>query len=127
MDGYNVIIKESSKDLSVKERISIKDTSNCESIDTLTNAQGKLIIDYAYHVVLGIHNEKSDNPDYIKVIVVDKSGAKYMTGSAAFLSSLTEIVEEMTAAGEADDIKLECYRKESKNYKGKTFITVSLI
>ena len=127
MDGYKVTIRESSRELNVKEKIAIKDTSNCASIDTLTIAQDKVIIDFAYYVILDVHNEKSENPDYVKVIVVDKDGTKYMTGSAAFLSALTEIVDEMTAAGAADEIKLEVYRKESKNYKGKSFITVSLI
>lgn len=127
MNGYKVTIREASKDLTAKERISIKDTSNAESIDSITAEQGKFIIDYAFHVVLDVHNEKSDNPDYSKVIVVDKAGNKFVTGSESFLSALSEIVAEMTEAGEADNIQLEVYRKESKNYKGKTFITVSLI
>lgn len=127
MNGYKVTIREASKELTAKERISIKDTSNAESIDAITAEQGKFIIDYAYHVVLDVHNEKSDNPDYTKVIVVDKGGNKFVTGSESFLSAVTEIVTEMTDAGEGDNIQLECYRKESKNYKGKTFITCSLI
>lgn len=127
MKGYNVTIRESSKDLSVKEKIALKDTSNAESIDAITAEQGKFVIDYSYHVVLDVHNEKSSNPDYVKVVVVDKSGNKYITGSESFLSSLGEIVEEMTAAGEGENIQIECFRKESKNYKGKSFITCSLI
>lgn len=127
MKGYTVTIRESSKDLSVKEKIALKDTSNAESIDAITGEQGKFIIDYAYHVVLDVHNEKSSNPDYVKVVVVDKAGNKYITGSESFLSSLSEIVEEMTAAGEGENIQIECFRKESKNYKGKSFITCSLI
>ena len=127
MKGYTVTIRESSKDLSVKEKIALKDTSNAESIDAITAEQGKFVIDYSYHVVLDVHNEKSSNPDYVKVVVVDKSGNKYITGSESFLSSLGEIVEEMTAAGEGENIQIECFRKESKNYKGKSFITCSLI
>ena len=127
MKGYTVTIRESSKDLTVKEKIALKDTSNAESIDTITGEQGKFAIDYAYHVVLDVHNEKSNNPDYVKVVVVDKAGNKYITGSESFLNSLSEIVEEMVAAGEGENIQIECFRKESKNYKGKSFITCSLI
>ncbi len=127
MTGYNATIRECSKELSTKERIAIKDTSNAASIDELTNLEGKIVLDFAYYVVLDIHNDKSDNQDYIKVVIADKSGNKYVTGSESFLSSLTDIVSEMTAAGEGDNIQLEIYRKESKNYKGKSFITVSLI
>ena len=127
MKGYTVTIREASKELTVKEKIALKDTSNAESIDAITAEQGTFVIDYGYHVVLDVHNEKSSNPDYVKVVVVDKSGNKYITGSESFLSSLSEIVDEMVAAGEGENIQIECYRKESKNYKGKSFITCSLI
>ena len=74
MEGFTVKIRESSKELSAKERVAIKDTSNAVSIDEATTENGKLVIDYAYHVILDIHNERSDNKDYAKTIVVDKTG-----------------------------------------------------
>lgn len=127
MEGFVAKIRESSKELSAKERVAIKDTSNAISIDEVTAAEGKLVIDYAFHVIIDIHNEHSDNKDYVKCVVVDKSGTKYVTGSESFRNALVEIVNEMTEAGEGDNIIVECYRKESKNYKGKSFITCSLI
>lgn len=127
MEGYTAIIKESSKELSVKERISIKDTTSALSIDDITTTEGHLRIEYAYHVVLDITNERSENKNYTKVIVVAKDGTKYVTGSKSFLDVLSDIVEEMTAEGLADEIVLDVYRIESKNYKGKSFITASLI
>nr|DAV56661.1 MAG TPA: hypothetical protein [Caudoviricetes sp.] len=39
---------------------------------------------------------------------------------------MTEIVDEMSAAGETD-YELEVYRMDSKNYKGKQFITCSIV
>lgn len=127
MEGFVAKIRESSKELTAKERVAIKDTSNAISIDEVTAAEGKLIIDYAFHVIIDIHNEHSDNKDYVKCVVVDKAGTKYVTGSESFRNALVEIVNEMTEAGEGDNIQIECYRKESKNYKGKSFITCSLI
>lgn len=127
MEGFVAKIRESSKELTAKERVAIKDTSNAISIDEVTAAEGKLVIDYAFHVIIDIHNEHSDNKDYVKCVVVDKTGTKYVTGSESFRNALVEIVNEMTEAGEGDNIQIECYRKESKNYKGKSFITCSLI
>lgn len=127
MEGFVAKIRESSKELTAKERVAIKDTSNAVSIDEVTAAEGKLIIDYSFHVIIDIHNEHSDNKDYVKCVVVDKVGTKYVTGSESFRNALVEIVNEMTEAGEGDNIQIECYRKESKNYKGKSFITCSLI
>ncbi len=129
MKGYKATVRECSKELTVKERIMLKDTSNAESLDILTQEANfndqKVIINVDYYATLDIHNEKSDNKDYINFIVVDKDGKKYVTGSQSFISSFTDIVEEMTEAGETD-IVIEVYRKESKNYKGKDFITCSI-
>lgn len=129
MNGYKATVRECSKELTVKERIMLKDTSNAESLDILTQEANfndkKVLINVDYYATLEIHNEKSDNKDYINFIVVDKDGKKYVTGSQSFISSFTDIVEEMTEAGETD-ITIEVYRKESKNYKGKDFITCSI-
>ena len=129
MNGYKATVRECSKELTVKERIMLKDTSNAESLDALTQEASfnneKVLINVDYYATLDIHNEKSDNKDYINFIVVDKEGKKYVTGSQSFISSFTDIVEEMTEAGEKD-ITIEVYRKESKNYKGKDFITCSI-
>lgn len=127
MEGYSVKIRYTSKELSVKERIAIKDTSNAISLDDVTTQEGTITIQYAYHVVLDIHNEKSDNKDYTKIVVVDKGGTKYVTGSDSFGTSLSDIVDEMIDGGEGDNIVIEVYRKDSKNYKGKQFITCSVV
>lgn len=126
MEGYTSKITYASKELSAKEKVMLKDTSACNSLDELTNEK-PVTIDYDFHVVVEIHNERSDNKDYRKVVVVDKNGERFVTGSESFITALTDIVDEMVDAGCADEITLEVYRKESKNYKGKSFITCSII
>ena len=130
MDGYKASVKECSKELTVKEKIALKDTSNAIGLDLLTqeaNFNGeKVIIDVDYYATINIHNEKSDNKDYINFIVVAKDGAKYVTGSQAFISAFKDIATELAEAGETD-MTIEVYRKESKNYKGKDFITCSIV
>ena len=129
MKGYTSTVREVSKEISVKEKIMLKDTSNAISIDALTQEASinneKVLIDVDYYAILDIHNEKSDNKDYINFIIVDKSGNKYVTGSESFITTFTDIYEEMKGAGE-ENITIEIYRKESKNYKGKDFITCSI-
>ena len=130
MKGYTATVREVSKDISVKEKIMLKDTSNAISIDALTQEASfnneKVLIDVDYYAILDIHNEKSDNKDYINFIIVDKSGNKYVTGSESFITTFTDIYNEMKGAGE-ENITIEIYRKESKNYKGKDFITCSIV
>ena len=130
MKGYAATVREVSKDISVKEKIMLKDTSNAISIDALTQEASfnneKVLIDVDYYAILDIYNEKSDNKDYINFIIVDKSGNKYVTGSESFITTFTDIYNEMKGAGE-ENITIEIYRKESKNYKGKDFITCSIV
>ena len=125
MTGYSVKVVECTKDLTAKERVKIKDTTNAIRLDEATKS-GSIVIAYDYHAVLAIHNEKLDDPDYRQYIVVDKAGNKYVTGSESFFTAMTEIVDEMSAVGETD-YELEVYRMDSKNYKGKQFITCSIV
>lgn len=124
MSGYEVKIANSSRELTAKEKIKIKDTSNAIRIDEATQEKN-LIITPDYYVELDVHNEKSDNVDYKVYVIVDKSGNKYVTGSESFFTSFIDIYREM--ADEDEEYQIEIYRLESKNYKGKSFITCSIV
>lgn len=124
MEGYTVKITSAPDTLTAKQRVMLKDTSNAISIDEATRGSN-LIIDYAYHAVLEVHNEKSADKDYKKYVIVDKAGNKFVTGSESFISALNEILDEMDGTDEA--YQIEVYRKPSKNYSGKEFITCSVI
>lgn len=129
MEGYKVTITKTSKELSVKEKIAIKDFSNATPLDTaLETENDTLVITPNYYAILSVHNEKAkDNPDYKKYIIVDKSGNKYVTGSESFFTSFCDIMDEIADAGVDEEFSIECYKKPSKNYKGKHFITCSII
>lgn len=124
MTGYSVEIKESSKELSAKERIMFKDTSDAVKLDLACDEEA-VIITPASFAVLGIHNEKSDNKDYDNYILQDENGEKYVTGSPSFWDSFMNIYNEMKEETEKWSIKV--YKLDSKNYKGKQFLTCSII
>lgn len=121
---YRTEIKETSKQFTAKERIQLKDTTNAVKIDEATK-DGKLIINPEAYVILSIHNEKSDNVDYEVFVILDKNGTKYVTGSQSFFTSFKEIWDEME--GENEEWAIEAYKVDSKNYKGKQFITCSIV
>ena len=123
MNGYSVSIKESSRELTAKQRIALKDTTGAVKLDEATQVE-PVMINVDMYAVLDIHNEKSENPDYENYIVVDKNGTKYVTGSASFWSSFMDIFTEME--GDDEEWALKVYRVPSKNYKGKDFITCSI-
>lgn len=127
MEGYKVEIAHSTKELTVREKIRIKDLSNTIQLDDATQQEGNIVIDFDYYVILKVHNEFSkDDKDYNKYVIVDKSGNKFVTGSESFMTSLEGIVDEMADAGETD-FEIEVYRKDSKNYTGKQFLTCTIV
>ena len=124
-EDYNAVISVCSKELSARERVLIKDTTNAISLDeATTESDAPLVIAPDFYAVLDVHNEKSDNKDYTKYILVDKNGNKFVTGSDSFWNSFMEIMGEMEDEG---DFEIQVYRRESKNYKGKSFITCSIV
>ena len=125
MTGYNATISSANIELTARDRIRLKDTSNAIKLDEVTQGS-PLVIKPEYYVVLDIHNEQSESKDYNNYIVVDSDGNKYVTGSESFFTTLKGIMDEMADARETD-YEIEIYRKDSKNYKGKQFITCSLV
>lgn len=126
MEGYSAKVIEISKEVSAKQKIQLKDTTNCISLDEATNENDRMIISPDFYAVIAIHNEKSEDKDYEKYVVVDRAGNKYVTGSKSFFTALRDIMSDMAAEAPDEEYDIEVYRRESANYKGKTFITCSL-
>lgn len=126
-NDYSVVISEVSQELTAKERIMLKDTTNAIKLDELTQETGeKVIITPAIYATLDIHNEKSEqNKDYKNFIIIDKSGKKYVTSSGSFWNSFMDIANEM--GGESEEWSIEVYRVPSKNFKGKEFLNCSIM
>lgn len=122
---YAVKIIEASKELSAKERIKMKDTSNAMKLDVVLDGDDPLVITPVMYAIISVHNDKAEDPDYQQYIVVDESGTKFVTGSTSFWNSFIEIWNEM--AEESEEWSLEIYKRDSKNYSGKKFITCSIV
>lgn len=127
MNGYSATVRECSKQLTAKERIQLKDTTGAIKIDTATqeSEDAGIIVDVDFFAILDIHNEMSDNKDYVNYVIVDKNGNRYITGSDSFWSSFMDIYKEME--GETEAWSLRIYRMPSKKREGKDFITCSVI
>ena len=131
MAEYTVkIAKSSMEHITAREELMLKSTTGGMAIDeTLASLDGNaLIIQPMDYAVLEIHNEKvkeGENTDYTKYIILDKEGTKYVTSSENFMNTFIDIYETMKNSGE--DYAIKIFRKESKNYKGKYFITCEII
>lgn len=127
MENYQVTIRETSMQLSAKERIKYKDTSNAVKLDALIDDNEKITISPVGWIILDVHNEKGENPDYQQYVVVGENGEKFVTGSKSFWSAFINIWNEMESDSESEDFEIEVYKLDSKNYKGKKFMTCSII
>ena len=127
MTNYTTSITESSKELSTREKIKLKDLTSAIAIDKVVEPEKPLVIAPDFYAYLSIHNEKlpENEQDYKTMVIVDKSGTKYYTGSDSAISSFVDIFDEMIDT--AEPFEIEFYKRESKNYSGKHFITCSLV
>lgn len=122
--GYTVKIADSSKELTPKERVMFKDTSDCIRLDTATK-EASIDIKPIGWVSLDVHNEKSDDKDYKTYIIVAEDGTKYLSGSENLFNTFINIWDEMSETDEEWELRI--YRLPSKNYQGRDFITCSII
>lgn len=121
--AYTAEITKSNKELSKKEKVMYKNASDCVRMDDATSKEGNLKITPDLWLELSVHNDKAKNPDYTQYIIVDIDGTAYLTGSENFWNNFLSIAEEM----EGEQFDIEVYRKPSKNYSGKDFLTCKLI
>ena len=124
MEGYSTRIIEASKELSKKETVMLKDTSDCIKLDEALK-DGAITFNPSYYAVVEVHNEKSDNKDYRVYVVADEDGNKYVTSSDSFFDSFKDIYSDMRESDE--DWMLKVHKLDSKNYTGRQFITCSII
>ena len=125
MAEYKATVKESSWEMSAREKLRYTDFTDVVQLDEATQA-GDIIIDVDKWAVVMVHNEKSDTVDYVKYVIIDKEGQVYVTGSESFWRSFTAIYEVMSEEEETV-YSIKVYRRESKNYKGKDFLTCRII
>jgi hypothetical protein len=124
MAQYEAKVSEASRELTAREKIRFKDITATVSIDLATSNE-PLIIEPTGFAVIDVHNEKSENPDYKKYVVEAADGELYSTGSESFWKSFMDIYTEMS--GEDEKWQLKIFRKDSNNYKGKQFITCTIL
>lgn len=133
MKGYKATITRANRELSVKEKIMLKDTADAIKIDEITAEQGTLIITPDIFAEISVHNENirpdkngDVRTDYSVYVIIDEDGKKYITSSESFWSTFMDIYDEVMDAGEEFEYSIKCYRKPSKNFKGKDFLTCSI-
>ena len=127
MEGYSAKFLKASRELDVTERISLKQFTDCEQLDEVVT--DPVAIEVAYFADFAVHNDfvKGDKRDYVKRVICDADGNKYITGSEAFMAAMDDIYGELCDSDYSGPIILKIVKKDSKNYSGKKFLTCSLM
>lgn len=129
---YNVTITDSNRKFTAMEKLYITDMNDAKSLDIETQEMGAVPLRVKDWARCSIHNEHADNTDYKKLVLITDDGEKYVTGSEAFTSEFIRIYEAVQDDAEENGIsdfitKVKAFRKESNNYKGKQFLTCSIM
>lgn len=122
---YKAMVEDASWTMTAREKLRYTDLTDAIQLDEATQS-GDVIIDVDKWAVINVHNEKSDTVDYMKYVIIDKDEQVYVTGSESFWKSFVQIYEVMSEEGETT-YSIKVYRRESKNYKGKDFLTCRII
>lgn len=123
---YTATIVESNRELTVQEKVKMKDTRDAISLEKISRDES-VTLGVTGYAVLAIHNEKSEDKDYYQYLLIGANGEKYVTGSVAFYNSFRDIWDDLT--GEempAEGWAIKVYQLPSKNFTGRNFVTCSL-
>lgn len=122
MDNFKATIRESSKQLTAREKLKYMDTQLSTNLSEVTD---EIIITPDFYVVVDVHNESSEDIDYVQYHVIDKDGTDYYTGSDSFWRAFKTIFDTML--GEEEEYQIRVFQRESANYKGKYFISCAIV
>jgi len=120
---YSVQIVEGSKEFTGKQAVMIKDTQNSLGLNDITK-DGEFVFKPIDYAVLQIHNEKSENKDYMVYVFITADGKMYSTSSLNLFETMTDIMSDMIDCSE--DWGIRVFQKPSKNRSGQTFLTCSV-
>lgn len=124
--NYSVSIITASRELSVQEKVKLKDTRDAESLEKLSR-EGAVIVHVTGYTELAIHNEKSEDKDYEQYMLIGSNGEKYITGSSTFYNTFRDIWDELQDEKmPVEGWAIKVYQLPSKNFKDRNFVTCSL-
>lgn len=126
-----VTIKESSRELTKREKLLFADGTDCIKLDGLSEeyADGnkELILNPVDYAILSIHNDEvkrdDQKKDYEALVILCDDGKRYSTGSQSFMNAFVNIYQTM----EGEPFGIKILRKESNNFKGKFFLTCCIV
>lgn len=123
---YKSEITYSSRELTGREKLIVKDVSNATSLNDVAGDPNFAIKPEMWAKIHVTNDEPKEdtNAEYDRYVIIDDAGQKYVTGSESFWQSFIEIVEAME--DEAEDYKITAFKVKSRNNEG-SFLKASIV
>lgn len=114
-----------SREFTKSEAISLTDFNAMVKLDEHIEDEGAaVVLDLAAYFIVDVTNKKSEKENYNVYVYEAEDGVRYYTSSESAQNAIEDIVE---AYDSEFPIPVKFYKKPSKNYSGKMFITASVI
>lgn len=124
---YNTKVVTTSREITAQEKFLIKDFNDAIGLDSVVTDSEGIILDIDIIAEVQVHNEHAkDDKDYTTIVIITTDGTKYTTSSNSVRDAISDIMDECKDEG-IEDYKLKIFKKPSKNYAGKSFMTASIV
>lgn len=124
---YNTKVVSTSREITPQEKFLIKDFNDAIGLDSVVTDSEGIILDIDIIAEVQVHNEHAkDDKDYTTIVIITTDGTKYTTSSNSVRDAISDIMDECKDEG-IEDYKLKIFKKPSKNYAGKSFMTASIV
>ena len=124
---YNTKVTHTSREITAQEKFLIKDFNDAIGLDTVVTDGEGIVLDVDVIAEVQVHNEHAkDDKDYTTIVIITKDGTKYTTSSNSVRDAISDIMDECADEG-IEDYKIKVFKKPSKNYAGKSFMTASIV
>ena len=124
---YNTKVVTTSREITAQEKFLIKDFNDAIGLDSVVTDTEGIILDIDIIAEVQVHNEHAkDDKDYTTIVIITTDGTKYTTSSNSVRDAISDIMDECKSEG-IEDYKLKIFKKPSKNYAGKSFMTASIV
>lgn len=126
---YKSTITSMSPNITRFQALMMKESGDSVSIGDAVNKGRPLYFRPTGWLTLHIENSKSEDGEYDQLLILADDGTVYSTGSGSFMKSfhsLMDSVDNMEESEIPSDWKIKVAARDSKNYKGKTFLTCSI-
>ena len=125
-DRYTTTVVAGSREFTKLETAMLSDVSDAVKLDEAVTPETGLVISIGMFAVLEIHNPRAkddENTDYTALVIEDAdTGERYTSGSSSLIERITELWDDLSEE-DPNSWALKIYKRESKNYRGKYFLT----